>query len=80
MQVLQQERPLGVCECHKKHEVAHLAQAEEREEPVLLMVVIAEVNATSSSSLSLTASPPTPVAPTQIHLDETNLFMQLGDT
>ncbi|EAZ37695.1 hypothetical protein OsJ_22037 [Oryza sativa Japonica Group] len=63
-------------ECRSRlRDEAHLAQGEEEEEP-MLMVATAQVNAISSSSPPRSTSLP---ALEQIHLDESKLFVQLGD-
>ncbi|KAK3147062.1 hypothetical protein QOZ80_3BG0277590 [Eleusine coracana subsp. coracana] len=56
---------------------AHLAHADEDEEP-MLMVATAEVNATASDSSPHSPAPP-PAISAPIHLDESKLFVQLGD-
>jgi hypothetical protein len=64
-------------ECRSRlRDEAHLAQGEEEEES-MLMVAIAEVNAISSLSPQISTAPPGGTAP--IHLDESRLFVQLGD-
>lgn len=67
------------CECCKKKrdEAAHVAQAEEVEEP-MLMLAAAEVNAASSFQPLPLASPSTSAKSTPIHLEENKLFVQLG--
>ncbi|XP_072150820.1 uncharacterized protein [Setaria viridis] len=76
-------RYCGVCghwakECPKRRrDSAHLAQAEEEEEAhtLLLATAVEEVNATPSLSAPAGAT----ATPSPIHLDESHLFVQLGE-
>lgn len=68
-----------VCQYRKKKrdQAAHVAQAEEGEEP-MLMVATAQVNAVISSTPP-PATPAMPVDSAPIHIEEDKLFVQLSD-